>query len=396
MSVKTKEKKDFEIKTVYAENLMPTYAPEILLVKGQGGYVWDILGKRYLDFAAGISVCNLGHCHPKITEAISSQAAKLVHTSNLYMNELQPVLAEKLISNGFDDGMAFFCNSGAEANEGAIKIVRKYGNRNGRFKIIVMENSFHGRTLATLAATGRAKYREGFGPDMPGFSFVPFNDIDALKNAIDSKTAAVMLEPIQGEGGVIPAEQIYLQQVRELCDKNDLLLVFDEVQCGMGRTGYFYAFQGYKVQPDVLTMAKALGNGFPIGAILAKKKYASLLQQGTHASTFGGNPLACAAALATIRVMEEDGILENCRTQSEYLFMRLNQMTSKKILKIRGKGLMVGIVLDDDPRRVVAESAGKGLLILQAGEGVLRLLPPLIVERKDIDNALEIIADVLK
>ncbi len=390
-----KQKRANEIKSAYADNLMHTYAPELIMVKGQGMYLWDILGKRYLDFGAGISVCNLGHCHPDVSEAIAAQAKKLMHTSNLYMNELQPILAGELLSKGFEDGMVFFSNSGAESNEGAIKIARRYGSKNGRFKIITMHDSFHGRTLATLSATGRSKYREGFAPDMPGFVSVPFNDIDALIKTVDSDTCAVMLEPVQGEGGVVPADPTYLSQVREFCTKKDILLIFDEVQCGMGRTGHFYAFQAYGVHPDILTLAKALGNGFPIGAIIARKSCGSVLSPGTHASTFGGNPLACAAALATLNTIEEQKILENCREQSEYIFSQLGSIKSKKILKTRGKGLMIGIVIDGDPKKIVADCASKGLLILQAGEGVLRLLPPLIVERQEVDTALGIISEAL-
>ncbi len=393
----TKEQKKAEgIKSAYAENLMRTYAPELILVKGQGAYVWDVYGKRYLDFGAGISVCNLGHCHPALTEAISAQAARLVHTSNLYMNDVQPLLARKLVEKGFDDGLAFFCNSGAEANEGAIKLARKYGSATGRFKIITMQDSFHGRTLATLAATGRGKYRNGFSPDMPGFAHVPFNDFEALSNAIDKDTVAVMIEPVQGEGGIIPADPEYLKKVRALCDARDIVLIFDEVQCGMGRTGYFYAFQGYGIQPDAMTLAKALANGFPIGALLARKKFASVLSPGTHASTFGGNPLACAAALATIKTFDEEKILENCRAMSELLFAGIRKIASKKIIQVRGRGLMIGIVVACDVRKVVADCAANGLLVLQAGEGVVRLLPPLVIDRNDVDSALEILAEALK
>lgn len=393
----TKElKKADEIRYAYNQYLMQTYSPELIILKGQGAYVWDIFGKRYLDFTAGISVCNLGHCHPAVTEAICAQAARLVHTSNLYMNDCQPILAEKLIEKGFPDGQCFFCNSGAEANEGAIKLARKYGASSGRSKIITMQDSFHGRTLATLSATGRKKYRDGFAPDMPGFVHVPFNDFETLAKAVDDETIAIMIEPIQGEGGIIPADQAFLKKTRALCDERNILLIFDEVQCGIGRTGSFYAFQGYNVQPDILTLAKALGNGFPIGAVIAKKSVASVLSPGAHASTFGGNPLACAAAIAVIETFDEDKILEHCVEISSYLFSELKKIKSDKIKEIRGKGLMIGIVVYTDTRKVINDAASRGLLILQAGEGVIRLLPPLIVDKVEIDTAIEILSECLK
>ncbi|HOK04423.1 MAG TPA: acetylornithine transaminase [Victivallales bacterium] len=393
--MKEKKKAD-EIKTAYAEYLMQTYSPELIIVKGQGAYVWDVYGKRYLDFVSGISVCNLGHCHPYVTKAVTEQASRLVHISNLYMNEYQPFLAQKLINKGFKDGLCFFCNSGAEANEGAIKLARKFGYPSGRYKIITMLDSFHGRTLTTLSATGRKKYREGFSPDMPGFVHVPFNDIDTLRNAVDSETIAIMMEPIQGEGGVIPAEPDFLKKTRELCDEKNLLLIFDEVQCGMGRTGTFFAYQNYGVQPDILTLAKALANGFPIGAVIAKKNVASVLGPGSHASTFGGNPLACAAAISVLDVFEEDDILQNCSKISEYLFKKLEEIKSPKIVQIRGKGLMIGIVVNCEVKKLISEAAKKGLLILPAGESVIRLLPPLIIDKQDVNTAIEILSEILK
>jgi predicted acetylornithine/succinylornithine family transaminase len=380
----------------YTKYLMPTYSPEIMLVKGRGAYLWDSTGKKYLDFGSGISVCSLGHCHPAVAAAISRQAKKLVHVSNLYMNDKQVLLAEKLIEKGFTDGKVFFCNSGAEANEGAIKLARKYGSPSGRFKIITMENSFHGRTLATLAATGRSKYREGFAPDTPGFVSVPFNDIDAVVNAYDEKTCAVMLEPVQGEGGIIEADPDYINSVRKFCDEKNILLIFDEVQCGMGRLGSFYAFQQYGVQPDIITLAKALGNGFPIGALLAKNRFAAILGSGTHASTFGGNPLACAAALATIETFDKELVLENCRKQSEYLFNGLKEISSPLVKGMRGRGLMIGIAVDANTAKIKTECMKRGLLILSAGENVIRLLPPLIINEKDADTALSVIKEVLQ
>ncbi|MCF6175915.1 MAG: aspartate aminotransferase family protein [Victivallaceae bacterium] len=377
---------------LYRDFVMPTYAPKLLLVRGQGSYVWDHAEKRYLDFGSGISVCNLGHCHSAVTKAIKTQAQTLMHVSNLYMNVQQPRLAKKLIKHGFD-GVVFFANSGAEANEGLIKFARKWGDPQGKNEIISMHESFHGRTLATLAATGRSKYREGFAPDMPGIKQVEFNDLTALEVAIDEKTAAVILEPIQGEGGVIPAEIDYLKGVRELCDRKGVLLMFDEVQCGMGRSGYFYAWQGYGVKPDALSLAKALGNGFPIGAFMVKREYAETLTVGTHASTFGGTPLACAAANAVIDTMHHENILANCQKQSHYIKGKLNELKAKHstIVAIRMRGLMIGIELTCAAAELLPGLQEKGLLALSAGENVLRLLPPLNVTVDEIDQAILII-----
>jgi predicted acetylornithine/succinylornithine family transaminase len=354
--------------------------------------VWDDAGKRYLDFAAGISVSNLGHCHPAVTKALRAQAGKLVHVSNLYLNEVQPRLAERLIVNGFD-GACFFCNSGAEANEALIKLARKWGNAQGRDKIICMEDSFHGRTLATLAATGRAKYRKGFEPDMPGFVHIPFDDLAAAEKAIDSKTAAVLVEPVQGEGGVRPSSEGYLKGLRELCDKRGAMLLFDEVQCGMGRTGSLFAWQSYGVQPDALSIAKAFGNGIPIGGIIAARKYAGVLTPGTHASTFGGTPLACAAASAVIDTLLRGGVLENCKRQSAFLMEGLAALKSKRksIVGVRGRGLLVGLVLDRSAIPLLPILRKNGLLALVAGETVLRLLPPLTVTEAQCAKALKTI-----
>ncbi len=307
--------------------VMHTYAPGALFVRGEGAQLWDADGVRYLDFASGISVCNLGHCHPAVTAAVCEQAGKLVHVSNLYHNEVAPKLAEKLISRGFD-GTVFFCNSGAEANEGMIKLARKYGSATGRNEIITMVDSFHGRTLATLAATGRAKYRKGFEPDMPGFVQVPFNDFEAVKAAVTERTCAVMLEPVQGEGGILPADAAYLKQLRAFCDEHDILLLFDEVQCGMGRIGTMFAWQSFGVEPDVFTMAKAIANGLPMGAVVASRRLSGVLTPGTHASTFGGTPLVSAAALAVQETFDREKVLENCVCQGEYLMQRLREITA--------------------------------------------------------------------
>jgi predicted acetylornithine/succinylornithine family transaminase len=375
----------------FKKYVMPTYAPKLLIEKGQGAWVWDSEERRYLDFATGISVCNLGHCHPAVTAAIQKQAEKLVHVSNLYMTENQPLLAEKLIQHCFD-GVVFFANSGAESNEGMIKFARKWGSEKGKFEIISMEDSFHGRTLATLAATGRSKYRRGFAPDMPGFKQVPFNDIEALKAAIGDKTAAVMLEPVQGEGGIMPSCPEYLKEVRKICDEKGILLLFDEVQCGMGRTGKFFAFQSYGVEPDAVSMAKALGNGFPIGAFIVKRKWADTIVVGTHASTFGGTPLACAAANAVIDVIDSEKLLDNCAEMGEYLMAELGKLAEKYafIVKIRGRGLMLGVVCDRPAGELLPLLQENGLIALTAGENVLRLMPPLNITREEADEALRI------
>lgn len=382
-----------EISALYEKYVMETYArADILFVRGEGTRLYDAEGREYLDFAAGIAVCSLGHCHPAVTKAIQEQAGKLVHTSNLYLNEWQPRLAQKLIEHGFD-GVCFFANSGAEANEGLIKLARKAGNDKGRYEIIAMNDSFHGRTLAALAATGRSKYRKGFQPDMPGFKFVDYNDIEALRKAVDDKTAAVLLEPVQGEGGVIPASTDYLKAVRALCDEKGIMLLYDEVQCGVGRTGSFFAWQHSGVAPDALSMAKALGNGFPIGAMVVSRKYAKVLTPGTHASTFGGTPLACAAACAVIDSIDKEKILENVKVRSAYLMEKLRALSSKYpcIKGVRGAGLMIGIVLDTPAGGVLSILRSKGMIALPAGETILRLVPPLTVSAADCEKAVALI-----
>ncbi len=372
---------------------MPTYDPKILFTRGQGARLWDADNREYLDFASGISVCNLGHCNPRVTEAIREQAGKLVHVSNLYMNEMMPRLAEKLITSGMD-GVVFFCNSGAEANEGMSKFARKYGNATGRNEIISMDNSFHGRTLATLAETGRAKYRKGFEPEVPGFKQVPFNNFAALEAAVSANTCAILLEPVQGEGGILPADAEYLKKVRALCDEKDILLLFDEVQCGMGRIGTRFAWQSFGVEPDALSMAKAIANGLPMGAFIVKRKYADVLKVGMHASTFGGTPLVSAAALAVQQAFDEDGVLENCRIQGDYLRAKLAEIGKPYsfVKTVRGMGLMIGVVLDREAATLAGILLKHNLVVLTAGETVLRLLPPLTITRADADEALEKIA----
>ncbi|MBI3014923.1 MAG: aspartate aminotransferase family protein [Candidatus Tectomicrobia bacterium] len=312
--------------------LARTYAPApVVLVRGQGCRVWDADGKEYLDFVAGIAVQALGHCHPKVVEAIREQASRLMHVSNLYYIGREIELARLLVENSCADRV-FFCNSGAEANEAAIKLARKYSRDHygtDRYEIITMANSFHGRTLATLAATGQEKFRLGFEPLPAGFSHVPFNDLAALEKALTPRTCAVMLEPIQAEGGVIVADREYLKKVRELCDRRNLLLIFDEVQVGTGRTGHLFAYEHYGVEPDIFTLAKALGGGTAIGAMLAKEAVSESFGPGTHASTFGGNPLACAAAIAVVRELLEGNHLSQCRKMGAYLTERLVTLQKK-------------------------------------------------------------------
>jgi acetylornithine/succinyldiaminopimelate/putrescine aminotransferase len=315
------------------------------------------------------------------------------------MNELMPRLAEKLVTaSGIDDAMVFFANSGAEANEGMIKLARKYGNQTGRNTIISMDNSFHGRTLATLAATGRAKYRKGFEQDMPGFKQVPFNDFEALEKAVTPDVCAIMLEMVQGEGGIYPADVEYLKKVRALCDEKDILLLCDEVQCGMGRLGTRFAFQSFGVVPDAISMAKAIANGLPMGGFMARKKFASLLVVGTHASTFGGTPLACAAALAVQEAFDQDGVLENTVEVGNYIMDKLNAYVGKYdfVQCVRGKGLMIGLVLDRPAGPLAGILMKKNLITLTAGETVLRLLPPLTITKADADIAIAKIGEALE
>lgn len=376
-------------------HVLGTYSPELVIVRGSGSWVWDSEGRRFLDFGTGISVCNLGHCHPHVTGAIQEQAGKLVHVSNLYFNENQPRLAALISQHSFG-GKVFFCNSGAEANEGLIKLARKWGHDQGRHEIVCMNDSFHGRTLATLAATGREKYRKGFAPDMEGFRFAPFNDLQAVRGALSEKTVAIMVEPVQGEGGVVPAKPEFLKGLRELCDEHNLLLLFDEVQCGMGRTGTFFAHQQYDVEPDAMSMAKALGNGFPMGAFEVRNEYAEVLTPGTHASTFGGTPLACAAGIAVFEAFERESVLQNCKSAAQVLWGHLETLKARHsfVREVRGLGLMIGIDLTCPVKDIVTACREKGLLVLSAGETVLRLLPALTVSTAEIEQAVGILQDV--
>ncbi len=398
-----------EIAGMSARHLMQTYSRAMIApVRGAGSRVWDADGREYLDFLGGIAVCALGHCHPSVVAAIREQSERLLHCSNLYLIETQALLARALL-DGSPFGKAFFCNSGAEANEAAIKLARKYARaRHGedRYEIITAWGSFHGRTLATLAATGQDKHRKGFEPMPSGFKHVPFGDASALEAAIAPETAAVMLEPIQGEGGVRVAPESYLKRVREICTDRGLILIFDEVQTGMGRTGRMFAFEHYGIEPDAVTLAKALGGGVPIGALLATDEVASAFTPGTHASTFGGNPLACAAALAVVNVLKSDGVIERAGETGRYFMGRLGRLTARfpQVLEVRGRGLMVGLELAPSPsggpaapaRAVAARCADRGLLVNAVSDTTLRFLPPLVVSRADIDEAIDILVKAME
>ncbi len=373
----------------------------VVLRKGRGMRVWGADGKEYLDFLGGIAVNVLGHCHPKVVVAIQKQAQRLIHVSNFYHSEPQIKLAKLLVTNSFADKV-FFCNSGAEANEAAIKLARRYAKEHyghERYEIITALKSFHGRTLAALTATGQEKLQKGFEPLVPGFKHVPFNDIRSLEEAITGKTCAVMLEPIQGEGGVNVPSDGYLGEVRELCDKHGLLLILDEVQTGMGRTGKFFAYEHYNMVPDIMTLAKGLAGGMPIGAMLTTDKIAAAFKPGDHASTFGGNPLACAAAIATVEAILEDGfVLDHCVRMGEYFRGRLLQLKEAfdQIVDVRGKGLFVGMELTRDGMPIVKACLDRGILINCAGLGnVLRFTPPLIVEKKEVDVLAELLDELL-
>lgn len=369
-------------------------------VHGEGVRLWDADGLEYLDFVSGIAVNSLGHCPPDVADAISWQAHQLMHCSNLYYIEPQALLAQLLVENS-DMDKAFFCNSGAEANEAAIKLARKYAKLTygeEKFEIITALNSFHGRTLATVTATGQPKYQKGFEPLPGGFKHVPFNDLGALKEAIGPSTCAVMLEPIQGEGGVNVPSLEYIEGVAALCQEHGALLIFDEVQTGLGRTGSFLAYEHFGVSPDILTLAKALGGGFPIGAMLAKENVAAAFKPGDHASTFGGNPLACAAALASMQQLLFGGALENAAMVGEYLYEQLQELAAKYdyVKDVRGLGLLLGMELSVKGKPIVEGCHQRGLLINCVNDYVLRFIPPLIITREDVDLAVGILDEVME
>lgn len=389
-----------EISILGKEKVMNTYMRQpFALVKGEGSYVWDANGNKYLDLVSGIAVNNIGHCHPKVTEAVARQAATLIHCSNLYWIEPQVRLAELITENSCGT-KAFFCNSGAEANEAAIKLARKWSYNKygeGRYEIITALNSFHGRTLTAVTATGQPKYQKGFEPLTPGFKYVPYNDIKALQEAIGSKTCAILLESLQGEGGVWPADQEYMNAVVDLCREHDLLLMLDEVQTGLGRTGKLFGFEHYNIEPDVFTLAKGLGGGVPIGALVAKDEVADTFKPGDHASTFGGNPLAAAAAVAALSVIIEDDLAREADLKGEYIKVRFEEMKKKysSIVNVRGMGLLVGIELNCSAGFVQDKCLEQKVIVNTVQGNVIRLVPPLNISYEDIDKGLAVIEQAL-
>lgn len=388
-----------DIKNRSDRYLFPVYtrAP-LALVRGDGTRVWDADGREYLDFFSSTVVTVLGHCHPEVLRAIEAQARRIWHVSNLHYCEPQALLAERLVAASFADRV-FLCNSGAEANEAAIKLARKYGHEHGegRYEIVTVLNSFHGRTLATIAATGQEKVRTGFEPVQEGFRYAAFDDIEALEAAITARTIAIFLEPVQGEGGIVVPAGDYLRQVRELCDRRGLLLILDEIQTGIGRTGTLFHYEQSGIVPDIMTLAKGLGNGVPIGAMLASESVARSFTRGAHGSTFGGNALACAAALAVLETIEADGILEQCVAMGKQLTAGLCRLAeeSSGVRSVRGPGLLVGAVLDRPAAQVVESCLAEGLIINTTGQDVLRFTPPLTVAAKEVEDALLILGRVL-
>ena len=389
-----------EIQQITSQYVMNTYDRfPVAITRGRGCHVYDAEGREYLDCVAGIAVNTLGHGHPDLVAAIEQQVRHLIHTSNLYYTEPQGQLACRLVEHSFAD-KAFFCNSGAEANEAAIKLARRYAHHHygpNRFEIITMVNSFHGRTLATLTATGQAKVQEGFEPLLPGFINVPLNSLEALEEAVSDRTAAVMLELIQGEGGVVVADQVYLQAVRDFCSQRDIVLIVDEVQTGMGRTGTLFAYEQFGFQPDVMTLAKGLGGGLPIGACLATDKLAKVFGPGSHASTFGGNPLVCAAALAVLRILLEGGELDRSREKGAYLRKGLQTIKERipLITEVRGMGLLQGMELSLAGKPIVLDCMARRVMINCTMGRVLRMVPPLIIQIGELDHLLTVLSDVL-
>lgn len=389
-----------EIMEMGQKYVMNTYGRlPMALVRGEGAYVWDAEGKQYLDFVSGLAVNSLGHCHPKVVEAIREQAGKLMHVSNMYWIRPQVQLAQMLVENSLLD-KAFFCNSGAEANEGAIKLARKYARKYlgpEKYEIITFDKSFHGRTLAAITATAQPKYQKDLDPLPQGFKYVPFNDFAALEAAVSSHTCAILMEPIQGEGGVNVADYEFMQMVKQLCNDKNLLLIFDEVQCGLARTGKLFAYEHFAVEPDIMTLAKAVAGGFPMGVLMAKEKVAECFQPGDHASTFGGNPLAAAAGCAAVSILADRAFLAETTEKGWYFAAQLKKLQSKYefITDIRGKGLIVGLGITVEGKQIVDACLADGLLINCVGSNVLRFLPPLIVSKDHVDTAVAIIDEAM-
>ncbi len=391
--------KSTEILEEYKKYLMPTYNPTVIVDKAKGSRVYTPEGQLYYDFTSGISCHNVGHCTEGVVKAVRDQIAKLGHCSNLFASEPQVKLAKKLVELSELGGKVFFCNSGAEANEAAIKLARKWGAANGgRYEIVTMRNGFHGRTLATVTATGQDWCQQGFEPLPVGFNYANFNDLESVKAAVNEKTVAIMLEAVQGEGGVTPATEEFMAGVRALCDEKNLIMICDEVQCGMGRTGKWWGWQNYSVKPDLFTVAKSLADGIPMGALVSNEKYADVFTPGSHGSTFGGNALACAAALAVIKIVEDEKLVEAAQQKGEMLKAALQAFAEKydQVLDVRGAGLMLGMVVDGDPKVVVEKFAEFNVLVLTAGGNVVRFLPTLSMTTDHIEEAVEMMGDALE
>lgn len=387
-----------KIRSLYDKHVLPTYKKSpMVMVRGNGSYLWDADGKRYLDFFPGWGVDALGHCPPRVVQALRKQAGRLLHVANNYYNEQQGLLAEWIGKTSFG-GKSFFCNSGAEANEAAIKLARKWGSAHNRFEIITAYQSFHGRTLAAVTATGQEKYHEGFAPLVPGFKYVPFGNFEALRDAVGNATAAVMLEPIQGEGGIRVPPADYFKKVRALCDERNVLLILDEVQTGMGRTGKYFAYQHFGIKPCVMTLAKALGGGVAIGAMVVDKSLDHVFVPGNHASTFGGNPLACAAAVATFETIAKEKLTARAALMGKVLKQGLEKLQMKYpiLREVRGMGLMLGVELARDGADLALKASDKGLLINCTAGNVLRFMPSMRVSRQEVAKALSIFEEVLK
>ena len=390
--------KSSEILELYQSKVMPTYTPSVVVAGGKGLTVRDVDGMSYYDFTSGIGVNSVGYANPKVVKAIQDQAAALIHCSNLYVNAPATLLAAKLVELSGLGGKVFFANSGAEANEAALKLARKWGAANGgRYEVITFRQGFHGRTLATVAATAQAWCQEGYDPLPVGFAYADYNDLESIKAAVNDKTVAVMLEAVQGEGGVTPATEEFMKGVRALCDEKNLLMIVDEVQAGMGRTGKWFAWQNYDIAPDLFTCAKALAGGLPMGALIANAKLADVFGASAHASTFGGNPVAAAAGLAVIDVIESGKLLENAVKVGAVLKEKLEEFADKydQLLEVRGKGLMLGLVTECPAKEVVEAFRAQGLLTLTAGEHVVRFLPPLTLTEGDLEDVCDMISDAL-
>ncbi len=390
--------KNRDVERLYSKYIMNTYTHlPISLARGKGSRVWDLEQNEYLDLFPGWGVSILGHSPSKVVSHIRNQAGKIIHISNNYYNHLQAKLAQKIVKIAQIDSKVFFCNSGAEANEGAFKLARLYGSGK-RYKIITMNDSFHGRTLASLSATGQEKYKECFGPLLEGFMHVPFNDFEALKMSVDDETVAIMLELVQGEGGVNVANYDYIQKIKKLCSERDLLFIADEVQTGMGRTGKWFAYQNFDIEPDIVTLAKGIGGGVPMGAVFAKDRVADCIKPGMHASTFGGSPIVCKAALAVIDTIMSKNLLNNVNNLSKYLKGRLSDLKARYDLvsDIRGVGFMIGMEVKDKGREIFEGCVANGLLINLTHGNILRFLPALNIKKKDIDKAIVILDRVLK